>query len=519
MRNKKELNLINKAILGAINKTVKNFIFNFRPYKLKGLYKSKYEKWVYIGSIPISFIALREIPLVMHTINYFFAKSILQTSIQTYYLMRYSHISTLFNKNVAIVSVKRDKKDKDITFTFNSFVSLKEIIQKRDLLEQYFNTNIIEIEQHKYNKRLIKIITNKYKSFDLSNKATLENKLISILRYYFGTAKLIDIKHLDFYTEIKVSMLEDIKNVMSRKEDIAFKLKKSIDIDLGDNCYIFKIKNKKMPIFNFEDYLNKVKLDNKKLPVVLGLDHKTGKVITADIANLLHTFVNGLTGSGKSCIFNSIIQSLMYWNSQNVSFVMVDFKIIEFKQYEEFSNVTYITTLDKFNNILDKIIDLMLSRYKSFGAIKNIEDYNHKKNIKMPYLVLCIDECSFISSHKNSGDIWDKLIQIVQMGRACGIIVLSATQCPDHSQVNTTFRRQIDTKICGRLRTNRDLEVVGIYSNDDISKYGVGEFVIDGKGFDNTKIQGLFIDEKKNKNKVYDGLNKALNKQNKDMEV
>lgn len=519
MRNKRELNLINKSILGAIIKTGKNFIFNFRPYKLKDLYKSKYEKWVYLASIPVSFIVLREIPLVMHIVNYFLAKSILQTSIQTCFLIRYSHISTLFNENVAIVSVKRDKETKDITFTFNSFVSLKEIINKRHLLEQYFNTNVLEIDQHKYNKRLIKIITNKYKTFDLSIKESIENKLISILRYYFGQAKLINIRPSDFYTEIKVNMLEDIKIVMARKEDIAFKLKKSIDIDLGDNCYIFKIKNKKIPIFNFEDYLYKVKCDNKKLPVVLGLDHKTGDLITADIASLLHTFVNGLTGSGKSCIFNSIIQSLMYWNSKNVSFVMVDFKIIEFKQYEEFANVTYLTNLDKFNDALDKIIDLMLSRYKNFGAIKNIEDYNHKKNIKMPYLVICIDECSFISSHKKSSDIWNKLIKIVQMGRACGIIVLSATQCPDHTQVNTTFRRQIDTKICGRLRTNRDLEVVGIYSKDDISKYSVGEFIVDGKGFDNTKIQGLFIDEKKNKNKVYEGLNKALKRQNKDMEV
>ena len=53
MSNKRELNAFNKFIWNNSKKFCKNFFNNVRPIGLKNLYHSKYEKWVYVGSIPI----------------------------------------------------------------------------------------------------------------------------------------------------------------------------------------------------------------------------------------------------------------------------------------------------------------------------------------------------------------------------------------------------------------------------------------------------------------------------------
>jgi hypothetical protein len=517
MSNKRELNAFNKLIWHNSKKFCKNFFYNVRPTGLKNLYYSKYEKWIYVGSMPLVgtyFLTKTNMTLlsdlILMPVTYFIFKSFGQTNIQNFYLVKYRHVSNLFNKNVAVVSVKKNKLTKDIVYTIHSYVTIEEVLKKKLPMEQYFNTNIINIRQHKIDKRIIYITTNKVNSLENSN--SIVDKLLNILRYYNFLPQLVEIIDNDFYISVEVEMLADIKHVLGKIDDIGFKLKKHVDVELENN-YIFKIKKNDIPVFNFEDYLYQVKLNTKnKLQYILGLRHKDGKIITADTSKTLHTFINGLTGSGKSCIFNSIIQSLMYWNSKNICFLMVDFKYVEFKQYQNFVNVNYITNIEDFIKVLDRIIEIMNQRFIKLDTIKNIEDYNHKRIRKMPYIIICIDECSFISTHKKSTDIWKKLTDIVQRGRACGVIVQSATQCPDHRQVNTSFRRQVDTKICGRLRTQSDLEIVGIDTKQDIKKFNIGEFIIDGIGFDNEKLQGLFIDEKLNKNKVFEDLQKVLDK-------
>ena len=74
---------------------------------------------------------------------------------------------------------------------------------------------------------------------------------------------------------------------------------------------------------------------------VIGIDRKNGKPLVVDAARLYDVIIGGKKRSGKSCFYNSFLQSIMYLNN-NVYFVMVDFKFIEFNQYKDLTNVTFI---------------------------------------------------------------------------------------------------------------------------------------------------------------------------------
>lgn len=534
--------IIVKALFNLIFKTIKNI----KLYNIKTICNSNILRITYIIITLISIYCILHFKtykgLVIAPFSFFMLQAIKQIIVEWYYTVRYYKVYLLFDKKAKIVEVRgwgciyRKKVEnfakffggnspsclvkrvydnyinnglQDITFIIHSFIPIADIQKKIGTLEQYLNTNVLEVKQDKFNKRLIVITTSKLK--DMASITTLDGKLTHILRDYGFNPELMYINNGDFETSVAYKIDTDIKSINSKVDDISFKLDHAITVELRDSKYIFNIKEKECKIYNFQDYLYTVKpKKNMILPAVIGLRHKDSKLLIVDMSKLLHTFINGKTGSGKSCMFNSFIQSMMIYSSNKCVFIMVDFKIVEFKQYESFKNVVYLNKMEYFYSVLIDIQKEIDSRYKKFGKIKNIDDYNYAGH-NMPYIIICIDECSCISLDKNyKNKIWDILIDIVQRGRACGILIVAATQCPDHTLVDTSFRRQIDTKVIGRLSRIEDAKIAGINEKVGVEKFCIGEFVIDCIGYDHIKLQGLYIDEKANKNIVFECLESKL---------
>jgi hypothetical protein len=304
--------------------------------------------------------------------------------------LKYKGINDLFYGQANIV--KRIKEGENLVYTLNSFLPKVEIIKLRSQLEQYLNTNVIEIKQDKVNMRIFTITTNKY--IKVRKIDNVVDKLTNILRGYNFIPEYVSHNETDFSINVTYEIEESVNNIKNKLDDITFKLGKSISMNFDNSNYTFEIAKDVKKAYNYRDYVKYTDIKGKKLPFILGLNHRTGNPITLDLVDVRHTFINGIQGSGKSCLFNTIIQSIMCF-SNDVSFIMADFKLVELNQYKTFENTTFITELDDFNIITKELIKEMNERYNKMAnsLVKNIQGYQ-KKIGKMPYIILCIDECS-----------------------------------------------------------------------------------------------------------------------------
>lgn len=432
-----------------------------------------------MGNLNIIFI-------IILTTFYIFARyTIIKTLPECFYYLKYRGLKI---EKTYITSVKILKEEEKIIFTIYSYLPATKIFDIKNSFENFLMITILSIEPDKHNKRKFKII---------AQKGNKQNNLVSILSGYGYLTRIKSEAETEFYKKIGIEINNaSIRDITKLKDDISFRLKKRITIELYNGLFIFKIHKPSKKKYDFNKAINDLSnhdLSNYKLPCLLGIDQESGEYVIADLLKTLDVFINGIKGSGKSCIFNGMIQSILLWN-QNIQITLVDFKYVEFIQYRDLNNITFIHKMDDFKVFIEKLLIEMHKRYKLFKTHKNITEYNNNNNSQLPFLIICIDELSFISSQKDKDIIWQDLITIIQMGRAAGIIILSATQCPDHTQIDTTFRRQIDTKIIGRLRQQSDAKICGIETKEDITSFDVGEFFVDATGIGKIKIKSLFLE-------------------------
>jgi len=269
-------------------------------------------------------------------------------------------------------------------------------------------------------------------------------------------------------------------------------------------------KNKLKEFYYFQDYLPDIKKENKEIQFVTGVD-ENGKSLTFDLVKLTHCFVAGMQGGGKSNLLNVIIQSMMYFND-NIFYILVDFKFgAEMVQYENFKNTLIIEKLEDFKAKLIQLEVEMEERYgrlKSSGC-KKISQYNKKNPSKeMAYIVLVIDEMSDIRmglSEKEYKPLETKLIRILNMARACGILVIGATQRPSSTQINTDIRDRFGSKFSARIKDKNSQKMAGIIGTENLKD---GEFLMEYIE-DVIKFKAFFINELTH-NEVYENLSNNL---------
>ena len=112
-----------------------------------------------------------------------------------------------------------------------------------------------------------------------------------------------------------------------------------------------------------------------------------------------HLLVAGTTGSGKSVCINSIILSILYRHSPDTcKLILIDPKMLELSSYEGIPHLLtpVITDSQKATSALSWTVREMENRYKlmSSEGVRNIDGYNQKHKLKMPYIVVAVDEMS-----------------------------------------------------------------------------------------------------------------------------
>ena len=250
-----------------------------------------------------------------------------------------------------------------------------------------------------------------------------------------------------------------------------------------------------------------------ELPIALG---KTisNETFVFDLTKMPHLLVAGSTGQGKSVGLNAIIASILYKkHPSQVKFVMVDPKTIELTPYEKIerhflaklpdAEEAIIIDTQKVIYTIKSLCIEMDTRYNLLkdAQVRNIKEYNskfiarklnpHLGHRYLPYIVVVIDEYADLVMTAGK-EIEMPIARLAQMGRACGIHLIIATQRPTTNIITGLIKANFPARMAFRVISQIDSRTIldGSGANQLI---GRGDLLFTSGG-DVTRIQCAFID-------------------------
>jgi len=219
-----------------------------------------------------------------------------------------------------------------------------------------------------------------------------------------------------------------------------------------ENVYLSEILNN--PDFKKKDI---------KLPIALG-KNISGKPIVGDLTSMPHLLIAGTTGSGKSVCINTIILSLLYRHTPDkCKFILIDPKMLELSTYEGIPHLLcpVITEAKKAASVLGWVVKEMESRYRLMTkeGVRNIDGYNAKHKLPMPYIVVVVDEMSDLMLVAGK-EIENYIQKLSQMARAAGIHIIMATQRPSVDVITGTIKANFPTRISFQVTSKIDSRTI-----------------------------------------------------------
>ncbi len=191
-------------------------------------------------------------------------------------------------------------------------------------------------------------------------------------------------------------------------------------------------------------------VDDAALPVPLGMG-SGGDPMMADLAKMPHTLVAGATGSGKSVCMNTIVTGLLMSKTpMEVRMVMIDPKRVELTPYQGIPHLYAPVIVDPETAVkaLKSLVKEMMDRFEMLekAGVKNIVSFNERNVVKMPYLVLLVDELADLML-TSSNEVEQLLVRLAQLGRATGVHLVVATQRPSVDVVTGLIKANFPSRI------------------------------------------------------------------------
>ena len=261
---------------------------------------------------------------------------------------------------------------------------------------------------------------------------------------------------------VKVSKIINLSDDLARNTSST---SARVSIIPGKNTVGIEIPNDKR-----EDVLLKEILSNErflkkeiKLPIALGKSI-SGSPIIGDLTSMPHLLIAGTTGSGKSVCINTIIISLLYkLNPSLCKLILIDPKMLELSAYEDIPHLLtpVITDAKKAASALGWTVKEMNNRYRLMSkvGVRNIDGYNLKHSLKMPYIVVVVDEMSDLMLVAGK-EIENYIQKLSQMARAAGIHIIMATQRPSVDVITGTIKANFPTRVSFQVSSKIDSRTI-----------------------------------------------------------
>ena len=259
-----------------------------------------------------------------------------------------------------------------------------------------------------------------------------------------------------------------VSKIINLSDDIARNTSSEsarISIIPGSNTVGIELPNQIREGVYLSEILNDPNFKKKdiKLPISLG-KNISGIPVIGDLASMPHLLIAGTTGSGKSVCINTIILSLLYRHTpEKCKFILIDPKMLELSTYEGIPHLLcpVITEAKKAASVLGWVVKEMENRYKLMTkeGVRNIDGYNSKHKLPMPYIVVVVDEMSDLMLVAGK-EIENYIQKLSQMARAAGIHIIMATQRPSVDVITGTIKANFPTRISFQVTSKIDSRTI-----------------------------------------------------------
>ncbi|MDR0446618.1 MAG: DNA translocase FtsK, partial [Oscillospiraceae bacterium] len=193
-----------------------------------------------------------------------------------------------------------------------------------------------------------------------------------------------------------------------------------------------------------------------------------GESIVGNISRLTHVLIAGTTGSGKSVCLNSLILSILYKSTPDeVRFIMIDPKIVEFRVFNGIPHllIPVVTDVKKAAGALQWAVIEMERRYNMFAeqTARDIDGFNRammKKGEKTMYrIVVVIDELADLMMTCGK-EVEESIVRVAQKGRAAGIHLVIATQSPRANVITGLMKANLPSKIALKVSSALESRII-----------------------------------------------------------
>ncbi|MDC0044174.1 DNA translocase FtsK [Candidatus Pelagibacter sp.] len=307
------------------------------------------------------------------------------------------------------------------------------------------------------------------------NKISIENEnnsefLEKILLDFGVEGKIKKISHGPVVTlnEFEPAAGIKVSKIINLAEDIARNTSSEsarISTIPGRNTIGIELPNNSRENVYLSEILSNSDFSKKeiRLPIALG-KNISGIPIIGDLASMPHLLIAGTTGSGKSVCINTIILSLLYRHPPDkCKFILIDPKMLELSTYEGIPHLLcpVITEAKKAASVLGWVVKEMESRYRLMTkeGVRNIDGYNKKHKLPMPYIVVIVDEMSDLMLVAGK-EIENYIQKLSQMARAAGIHIIMATQRPSVDVITGTIKANFPTRISFQVTSKIDSRTI-----------------------------------------------------------
>ena len=372
---------------------------------------------------------------------------------------------------------KKEKIDASLNFS-NSIIDKEEILIEKPQQSFLFENTKKEVEE----TTLMKI---KYKlpSIDFLEKSISKPGLLDANKSR-PNAEFMEKILLDFGIDGKIKAINNgpvvslyefepapgvkVSKIINLSEDLARNTSSTsarVSVIPGKNTVGIEIPNESRESVSLREMIDNDKFEKKeiKLPIALGKSI-SGVPIVGDLTAMPHLLIAGTTGSGKSVCINTIIVSLLYkLNPDLCKFILIDPKMLELSTYEGIPHLLtpVITDAKKATSALAWTVKEMNSRYKLMSkvGVRNIDGYNSKHKLKMPYIVVVVDEMSDLMLVAGK-EIENYIQKLSQMARAAGIHIIMATQRPSVDVITGTIKANFPTRVSFQVSSKIDSRTI-----------------------------------------------------------
>ena len=379
-----------------------------------------------------------------------------------------------FIKIISSIFKKKEKNYTDKSEIINEYIPQEEI---KNLIQE--DLPFIKADEIKKSENL------KFKlpSFDLL-KIPSKKERQNIEKNNFSDPEFLEKILLDFGVNGKIKKVSNgpvvtlnefepaagvkVSKIINLSDDIARNTSSEsarISTIPGSNTIGIEIPNLSRENVYLSEILNHSSFQKKdiKLPIALG-KNISGDPIVSDLSSMPHLLIAGTTGSGKSVCINTIILSLLYRHTpEKCKFILIDPKMLELSTYEGVPHLLcpVITEAKKAASVLGWVVKEMESRYRLMTkeGVRNIDGYNSKHKLPMPYIVVVVDEMSDLMLVAGK-EIENYIQKLSQMARAAGIHIIMATQRPSVDVITGTIKANFPTRISFQVTSKIDSRTI-----------------------------------------------------------